>query len=266
MSTTRSRSRRAPAIEARAPGAGGAALILVAHGERGGAGDNGTVRAHAERLAQSAPFRHVGVGLLNGRPGLDDALAGAGSCEAVHVFPFLMSEGYFTDTVIPQRLRSGRSPRRCILHRPLGVSRALTPLIADQARRGGEELGVAAHDLSVLLAGHGAKSNRRAREAVELHADALRRTADVATVATAYLEEAPFLEDALRDLTAPTVVVGMFMSGGLHAGEDVPRAMRRAARVPAYYTGAIGAHWSVSDIVACEVERHAAAVDQGRIR
>ena len=51
-------------------------------------------------------------------------------------------------------------------------------------------------------------------------------------VTTAYLEEPPFLQDMMGRLDGPTVVVGMFASDGLHAGEDLPEAMEESLRVP----------------------------------
>ncbi len=225
-------------------------MILVAHGDRGGEGANGALHAQAERLSRTVCGRDVVVGLLNGHPSLEDAVARVRHCARVDVFPLLMSEGYFTDTVIPSRLDPGAPAERFVLHRPLGCAQALTSLVEDEALAGALKLGFSPKDVTVLLAGHGAKSNTRARLAIEVHADRLRHRAVFGRIDTTYLEEPPFLADALAGLTGPTVVVGMFISDGLHAAEDVPEAMRRAVHVPAFYTGAIGAHPAVSKIVA----------------
>ena len=109
MSTTRSHFRPAPATEGPAARPDGAALILVAHGDRGGDRSNGALRAHAARLAKSAQWPAVEIALLSGAPRLEDAVAKLRHFDHIHVFPLLMSEGYFTDTVIPDRLgRGGR--------------------------------------------------------------------------------------------------------------------------------------------------------------
>ncbi len=228
----------------------GCALILVAHGDRGGEGSNGALHAHAARLSRAAPELAVEVGLLNGSPRLEDVAAKHQHCDKIHVFPLLMSEGYFTDTVIPDRLGRSRCSERFVVHRPLGSLPELTELVAQEALAGCRRLGHRPEEVTVLLAGHGAKSNTRARLAVEAHACGLRVRGAFSAVKTAYLEEAPFLPDVLESLAGPTVLIGMFASDGLHAGEDLPVAVQQFAGFPVCYTGAIGAHPQVSDIVA----------------
>lgn len=262
MSTTRLHSRPAPATEGAGLRADGSALILVAHGDRGGDRSNGALRAHAARLAQSAQWPAVEIALLSGAPRLEDAVENLRHFDHIHVFPMLMSEGYFTDTVIPDRLGRGTGSERFVLHRPLGRSAELTRLATDEALKGCSALGFASGEVTVLLAGHGAKSNSRARLAIEVHASEMRSAGIFSAVATAYLEEPPFLQDMMGRLEGPTVVVGMFASDGLHAGEDLPEAMEQSLRAPAYYTGAIGAHPKISDIVAHAVAAHAMAGDQ----
>ena len=45
----------------------------------------------------------------------------------------------------------------------------------------------------------------------------------------------------------------MFISDGLHAGEDVPALLKQAPCNAVHYTGAIGAHPAMSEIIAREV-------------
>lgn len=225
------------------------ALILAAHGERGGERSNASLHAHAERLSRAVPLLRVEVGLLRGSPTLEEALGKVRSCARVHLLPFLMSEGYFTDKVIPSRLPSSGAGERLVLHAPLGLSKALGALAGREAGKCAERLGLRARQASVLVAGHGAKSNRRAREAIEAHAEALRRSGAFAEVGAAFLEEPPFLDEALSSLSRPGVVAGMFVSDGLHAGEDIPRAIERSAKLPVAYTGALGAHPGICRII-----------------
>ena len=258
MSTTRLRSRPAPATEGASEPWLNSAVILVAHGDRGAERANEALHAHAAGLVQATPGLMVEVGILNGSPRLEDAVEKVRHCGQVHVFPLLMSEGYFTDTVIPDRLARGLCGERFVLHRPLGRSPKLTDLAVEEGLKGCRVLRVRPGEVTVLLAGHGAKSNTRARLAIEAHADEMRRRSVFATVETAYLEEPPFLPDVLDCLAGPAVMIGMFASEGLHAGEDLPAAMEHAQGVQAYYTGAIGAHPKVGEIVAGAIERFGA--------
>ena len=70
-----------------------------------------------------------------------------------------------------------------------------------------------------------------------------------ARVDTAFLEEAPFLDEVVQSDTRPTVVVGFFNGDGLHAAEDVPEAVGRFDG-PITYTGPVGAFPEVSKLIA----------------
>jgi sirohydrochlorin ferrochelatase len=70
-----------------------------------------------------------------------------------------------------------------------------------------------------------------------------------ASVSTAFLEEEPFLEDALRTSNAPTIVAGFFFGDGMHAAEDVPDAIAETC-ANAVYTGAIGDSPAIARLIA----------------
>lgn len=247
MFITRSHSQPEPATDRVS------ALILVAHGDRGGEGDNQAVLEHAARVKRSAPLWEVKAGVLNGSPSLEDALAGVAAFNRIHILPMLMSEGYFTETVIPSRLKAATKSgelNQPIVHPAIGVSDAVSDLVARLAAEGAAKIGCRSAAITVLLAGHGARTNSRARQAIEEHAQALRAKRTFARIDAAYLEEGPFLADAIRGLNRPTVVIGMFISDGLHAGEDTPALLRQAPTDRVHYTGAIGAHPALSDLIA----------------
>lgn len=236
-------------------------MILVAHGDRGGTGDNSALARHAAELSRMLPVGRVEHALLNGSPGLEQVLARMDRGTRVHIYPMLMSDGYFTDTIIPARLAAaGRagSANGSVVHPPFGLAPALAGLIARLAGEAAAQLGTGPHDTSVLLVGHGATNNPRARAAVELQAGNLRQLAAFAHVATGFLEEPPHLDDALARLDGPVAVVGMFAGDGLHAGEDVPATLQRASGIEAHYTSAIGAH-----PLACEIIAGAITGDRG---
>ena len=93
------------------------------------------------------------------------------------------------------------------------------------------------------------------------NADATRRAARLlsshspfARVETAFLEEAPFVTDALSNYDGTSVVAGFLTGEGLHAGEDVPEAIRDSG-ARALYTGPIGGHPRVPDLIASAVHQ-----------
>jgi len=202
------------------------------------------------------PEWEVRTGVLNGIPSFEDALNETGGFDGVHILPLMMSEGYFTETVIPSRLSAngaGGGWRQVTMHAAIGVSSAVADLAARMACDGAAKLAITPRQVAVLLVGHGARTNERARQTIEQHARTLRAKRIFDRVDTAYLEEPPLLQDAMHGLTQATVAVGMFISDGLHAGEDVPALLKQAPCNAVHYTGAVGAHPAMSEIIAREV-------------
>ena len=69
----------------------------------------------------------------------------------------------------------------------------------------------------------------------------------------AFLEEEPFVEPVLAVTKAPTVVAGFFFGDGLHAGEDVPAAIRETG-AQAIYAGSIGASRRIPELIAGAID------------
>ena len=80
----------------------------------------------------------------------------------------------------------------------------------------------------LLVVGHGSKFGPASAEATQERRPRIARAGSFASVATAFLEEPPFLKTRLRRVEAPTVVAGFFFGDGMHAGEDVPAAIAEA--------------------------------------
>jgi sirohydrochlorin ferrochelatase len=101
----------------------------------------------------------------------------------------------------------------------------------------------------LLIVGHGSKIGPASAEATRVVAAAIERAGVFGRVETAFLEEAEFLEDALRRAAStPTIVSGFFSGDGLHAAEDVPEAIAETG-ASATYAGPIGRSDAVSEIV-----------------
>jgi sirohydrochlorin ferrochelatase len=77
-------------------------------------------------------------------------------------------------------------------------------------------------------------------------------------VTTAFLEEEPFLEDALRASPAPTIVAGFFFGDGMHAGDDVPEAIEETG-ANAIYTGPIGNSPAIAPLIAAALSANGPA-------
>jgi sirohydrochlorin ferrochelatase len=220
----------------------GVAVILAAHGDRGGDNPNATLLSHCAALAHDGIFHSVSAGILRGEPPLEVAVraALAGGAKALAVYPMFMAEGYFTRKVLIQRLAALEIPIDVHVLAPLGADPRLPSLMLKQAIDTAEAHGLALDATRLLIVGHGSKIGPASADATRAVASVVAGERRFAHVETAFLEEPEFLEDALsREGQLPTVVLGFFSGDGLHAAEDVPEAISET-QAHAVYAGSIG--------------------------
>jgi sirohydrochlorin cobaltochelatase len=233
-------------------------LVIVAHGERGGAGDNAALERLARAVARSGSFATVRAGVLKGSPSLERAV-GLRPAKLLHVYPLFLSDGYYVRTAIPERLRAHLESVQgedveCLIHRPLGVEPGLAGIVARFATAALSRAGHTTAGSTLLLVGHGSTKGDESRDATEWQASRVRAFGLFAEVRTAYLENAPVLPDVLAGLgDAPCAVVGLFSGAGQHAAEDVPAAIAAAGADNAVYAGPICAAPDVARLIAASV-------------
>lgn len=139
------------------------------------------------------------------------------------IFPLFMAGGWYVKQVLPGRLKwSG-----LITTAPLG----LLPDLPDTATAA-LTAWAGIHDRPVggiLLAAHGSARGQAASGAAEAFARRLRaRLPDDTEVRTGYLEQAPFLADAARDMNNDAVCLPCFALPGEHVRRDLPAALGEA--------------------------------------
>ncbi|MFY0309618.1 sirohydrochlorin chelatase [Leisingera sp. D0M16] len=140
------------------------------------------------------------------------------------VYPFFMSQGYFTAKVVPDRLQ-GRS---CRITAPFGLDSALPPLAAQAARQAAEVQGWDLTGLHLLLAAHGSARGPKAAEAAEAFAAKLRLLLPGCTVTPGYVEQNPQVETSAAPLPARSLCLPFFAQAGDHVKEDIPEALEAA--------------------------------------
>jgi sirohydrochlorin ferrochelatase len=209
-------------------------LLIVAHGERGGVGEDRLTNELVERLRRRGRFAAVAAGFIRSRPSVAEA------CDTlpegpVWVYPLFMSAGYYVATAIPRDLgldADGRDGggRPITILRPLGLNPRLPAMIADLAGSAASAAALEPRALTLLLVAHGSSKDGASREAALAVAAAVERLGPFVRVETAFLDEAPFLDDALASLPGPAVAVGLFAGEGMHGGEDLPQAVDRCGR------------------------------------
>ncbi len=206
-----------------------AALLIVAHGSTVNPDSSAPTLAHAAEIRRRKIFADVGCAFWKEEPSLRDAtfLFDPESIREIYVVPNFISEGYFTQTVVPRELDlNGRITKRmngqiwkCC--EPVGNHPMMTELLLKRASEVAP--GVDAAETSLLIVAHGTDLNENSAVAAKREAEKIRALANYATVLNVYMEEPPLVSD-WRKLTKTrhVVVVPFFISDGLHSYEDIP--------------------------------------------
>lgn len=269
------------------------ALLIVGHGSTVNPDSSAPSLAQAEAIRKRGAFREVACCFWKEEPSLRDALFLFEDPEIrqVYVVPNFISEGYFTQTVIPRELeldarlttrRNGQVWKYC---EPVGNHPAVTELLLRRAREIAPD--VAKAETSLLIVGHGTALNDNSATAAKRQVEKIAALGRYASVQNAYMEEPPLISDWARLTTTPNVVVvPFFISDGLHSYQDIPvllgieaeptaaasqhaifrRNPHRVQERDLYYASAIGTEPRFADII---VEQAAffdtAALDLGPI-
>jgi sirohydrochlorin cobaltochelatase len=215
------------------------ALLIVAHGSTVNPDSNAPTLAHAAEIRRRKIFAAVGCAFWKEEPSLRDALFlfDPESIREVYVVPNFISEGYFTQTVVPRELElngpmTKRSNGQIWKYRePVGNHPLMTELLLKRARDVAPDAAPA--ETSLLIVAHGTDLNENSAVAAKREAEKIRALGKYAAVLNVYMEEPPLVSD-WRKLTETrnVVVVPFFISDGLHSYEDIPVLLGIAVRHP----------------------------------
>jgi sirohydrochlorin cobaltochelatase len=224
-----------------------AALVLVGHGTTLNAESAAPVYQHCAELRRRGSFAEVREAFWKQEPNLPQVLAGL-TAPRVFIVPLFISEGYFSETIIPRALgflteKPGgfarvrqRGDQRLAYCKPIGTHESMTAVLLDRARLIVEQY---PHprvppwkDLTLFIAGHGTGQNEDSRQAIERQAYLIRAIGLYAAVHTVFLEEDPRIPECYRlAQTRNIVVVPFFISDGLHVREDIPVLLGESSAV-----------------------------------
>jgi sirohydrochlorin cobaltochelatase len=207
------------------------ALLIVGHGSTVNPDSSAPTWAHAIEIRGRKIFAEIGCAFWKEEPSLRDALSMfPEEIREVFVVPNFISEGYFTQTVIPRELElSGRTTKRsngqvwkyC---EPVGSHPMMTDLLLQRASETAPDVDFA--KTALLIVAHGTDLNENSAVAAKREAEKIRALNKYADVLNVYMEEAPRVAD-WRRLTGASnvVVVPFFISDGLHSYEDIPELL-----------------------------------------
>jgi len=208
------------------------ALLIVAHGSTVNPDSSAPTLANAAEIRRRKIFADVGCAFWKEEPSLRDAkfLFDPNSIGEVCVVPNFISEGYFTQTVIPRELElNGQTTRRsngqiwkyC---EPVGNHPMMTKLLLKRAREVAP--GVDPAKTSLLIVAHGTDLNENSAVAAKRETEKIRSLGKFVEVLNVYMEEPPLVSDWQKlTKTSNVVVVPFFISDGLHSYDDIPRLL-----------------------------------------
>jgi sirohydrochlorin ferrochelatase len=236
------------------------ALLIAAHGERQPDAGNEGVQRIARALAERSVAGEVAAAFINGQPSIGEAL-GALAARRIIVYPLFASSGYFTRDRLVQLIDEANTPdRRIEILPPLGLDPGLPDLVIGRLAQVAREHRFAGETCAVVLLAHGSRRNPASRQATEAIAQEMASHAAFRDVGVAFLEERPFLDDTMRSLEGPAVVMGMFSGEGLHGARDAPHLVARLGREDVVYAGVIGNAPGIEEMIGRTVQ---AAINGG---
>jgi sirohydrochlorin cobaltochelatase len=266
------------------------ALVIVAHGSHLNPDSSTPTYDHADTIRAAGVFDEVATGFWKEEPHFREVLRTVDSEEA-YVVPLFISEGYFTEQVIPRELRldfeveqwdsDGTSADYTTLTPadldktvhycgPVGTHDAMTDVIVRRAESvtGDSDVG---DGFGLAVVGHGTKRNENSAKAIRYHTERIRERDRFDEVQNLYMDEDPEVDDVTDFFESDdVVVVPLFVADGYHTQEDIPEDMgltddyRTGWETPTevddtrvWYAGAVGTEPLMADVV---LER---AVDAG---
>ena len=193
------------------------------------------VLQQAENLRRLGLFASVREAFWKQEPQIAEVLASITTPRVV-IVPCFLSEGYFSDRVIPKALEFPdtegvrtveRNGQLLVYCKPVGVHPRLTDVVLSRARaviaQAPFPVCPRASDISLFIAGHGTERHANSRGSVETQVERIGALGLYASVQPLFLEEEPRIGRAYElAKTSNIVVVPFFLGDGLHAQEDIP--------------------------------------------
>jgi sirohydrochlorin cobaltochelatase len=246
------------------------ALVIVGHGSHLNEDSSLPVYEHAQHIRETGEFDEVVECFWKEEPSMRHVLDTVESDE-VYVVPAFISEGYFTQQVIPRELgldgpvtRKGSKTVRYA--GPLGTFEGMPEVILERTRdlmRGKEVSGRTA----LVLLGHGTDLNKSSGGVIYLNAGRIRERGIYDLVEVGFLDQEPEIGEVVANVEAENVVlIPVFIAEGWHTRETIPEDLGLTGVVTVredktiFYGAPVGTHPSMAGLIvarARETEREA---------
>ena len=246
------------------------ALVIVGHGSHLNEDSSLPVYEHAQHIRETGEFDEVVECFWKEEPSMRHVLDTVESDE-VYVVPAFISEGYFTQQVIPRELglegpvtRKGSKTVRYA--GPLGTFEGMPEVILERTQdlmRGKEVSGRTA----LVLLGHGTDLNKSSGGVIYLNAGRIRERGIYDLVEVGFLDQEPEIGEVVANVEANNVIlIPVFIAEGWHTRETIPEDLGLTGEVTVredktiFYGAPVGTHPSMANLIvarARETEREA---------
>lgn len=206
------------------------AALIVAHGqpsdpEPAEAG----LRDLAAQVRSALPGWQIDSATLAAPGALDAAAQRFGAVRPI-IYPFFMADGWFTRTNLPKRLLAAGIATARLLP-PFGADPALHALVIACLQEALALDGWKAADTTLILAAHGARKGAGSALATTAVAQTVRGALPFFDLRIGFIEEAPNIADTAWEAGNQAMCLPLFVAGGGHVSDDLPRALREAGFV-----------------------------------
>ena len=202
------------------------ALVIVGHGSHLNEDSSLPVYEHAGRIRETGEFDEVVECFWKEEPSMRHVLDTIES-EDVYVVPAFISEGYFTQQVIPRELGlegplSRKGEKTVRYAGPLGTFEEMPDVILERTEdlmRGKEVSGRTA----LVLLGHGTDLNKNSGGVIYLNAGRIRERGIYDLVEVGFLDQDPEIGGVVDRIEAENVIlIPLFIAEGWHTRETIP--------------------------------------------
>lgn len=250
------------------------ALVIVGHGSHLNEDSSLPVYEHAARLRESGEYDEVVECFWKEEPSMRHVLDTV-EAEDVCVVPAFISEGYFTQQVIPRELgltgpvtrKDGKTVRYA---GPLGTFEGMADVILERAEDLLEGKEAPLGRRALVLLGHGTDLNKNSGGVIYLNADRIRERNLYDLVEVGFLDQNPEISKVVENVEAANVIlIPVFIAEGWHTRETIPEDLGLTGEVTTrgdktiFYGAPVGTHPSMASLIAArarETERETEVV------
>jgi sirohydrochlorin cobaltochelatase len=241
------------------------ALVIVGHGSHLNEDSSLPVYEHAERIRKTGEFDEVVECFWKEEPAMRHVLNTVES-EDVYVVPAFISEGYFTQQVIPRELGlegavTKKGYKTIRYSGPLGTFEGMPDVILERINdlmRGKETSGRTA----LVLLGHGTDLNKNSGGVIYLNAGRIKVRGIYDVVDVGFLDQEPEIGAVVEDVEAENVIlIPVFIAEGWHTRETIPEDLGLTGEVTVrknktiFYGAPVGTHPSMANLIVARARK-----------